>query len=114
MQTYAIRNNARIIDRPMREYILTIHDLPTEDKPREKLVAQGPEALSIQELLAVVLTTGTTKEDVIEMSGRIIREYGEKSILAEHNPEKLSKDMDIPLVKSCQIVAVGELGRRFY
>jgi DNA repair protein RadC len=114
MQTYAIRNNARFLDRPMREYVLTIHDLPTDEKPREKLLTQGPEVLSIRELLAVVLTTGTSKEDVIEMSGRIIREYGEKSILAERNPEKLSKDMNIPLVKSCQIVAVGELGRRFY
>jgi DNA repair protein RadC len=114
MQTYAIPKTARILDRSLREYVLTIHDLPTEDRPREKLVTQGPEALSIQELLAVVLTTGTTKEDVVEMSHRIIREYGEKSILAERDATKLSKDMDIPMGKSCIIVAVGELGRRMY
>lgn len=114
MQTYAIRNTASILNSSKREYVLTIHDLPAEEKPREKLIDQGPEALSIRELLAVILNTGTTKEDVMEMSGRIIREYGEKSILAERNPAKLSKDMDIPIVKSCTIVAVGELGRRFY
>jgi DNA repair protein RadC len=114
MQTYTIPKTARFLDRPLREYVLTIHDLPAEEKPREKLLAQGPETLSVSELLAVVLTTGTSKEDVIEMSGRIIREYGEKSILAERDANKLSKDMDIPLVKSCIIVAVGELGRRMY
>ncbi len=114
MQTYAIKKNAYIINRSSREYVLTIHDLPTEDKPREKLITQGPEALNIRELLAVILNIGTSKEDVMEMSNRIIREYGEKSILAERDPEKMSREMDIPIVKSCQIVAVGELGRRFY
>jgi DNA repair protein RadC len=70
--------------------------------------------LSIKELLAVVLVTGTTKENILDMSNRLIRDYGERSILAERDPNKLSQDMDIPLVKACQIVACGELGRRFY
>jgi len=114
MQTYAIRTNVRFLDWPYREYPLTINDLPVADKPREKLMSQGPEALTIRELLAAVLVTGTTKEDVLEMSGRLIRDYGEKSILAEKNPEKLSTEMDIPIVKACQIVACGELGKRFF
>jgi len=114
MQTYAIRPNIKFLDRTHREYPLTIHDLPSEDKPREKLIASGPSALGIKELLTIVLITGTTKENILEMSDRIIRDYGEKSILAERNPEKLSKELDIPIVKACQIVACGELGRRFY
>ena len=114
MQTYAIRSNVRILDRKDREYVLTIKDLPPEGKPREKLLAKGPEALSVKELMAVVLTTGTTKEGVMKMTDRIIRDYGERSILAEKNAAKLAKDMDIPIVKACVIVAVGELGRRFY
>lgn len=114
MQTYAIKANVRFLDRPYREYPLTIRDLPADLKPREKLMAQGPEALSIRELLSALLVTGTTKEDVLEMSNRLIRDYGERSILAERDAGKLSKDMDIPIVKACQIVACGELGRRFY
>lgn len=114
MQTYAIGVNVRFLDRPYREYPLTIRDLPADQKPREKLVSQGPEALSIRELLAVLLIAGTTKEDVMEMSNRLIRDYGEKSILAEQDAKRLSKDMAIPIVKACQIVACGELGRRFY
>jgi DNA repair protein RadC len=114
MQMYAIKPNVRFLDRKYREYPLTIHDLPSEDKPREKLIQSGPEALSIKELLAVVLMTGTTKENILDMSNRLIRDYGEKSILAEKDPNKLSQDMDVPIVKACQIVACGELGRRFY
>lgn len=111
---YAIKPNVRFLDRKYREYPLTIHDLPSEDKPREKLIQNGPEALSIKELLAVVLMTGTTKENILDMSNRLIRDYGERSILAEKDPNKLSQDMDVPIVKACQIVACGELGRRFY
>ena len=114
MQTYAIRPNVRFLDRTYRDYPITIHDLPSEDKPREKLIASGSSGLSIKELLAIVLVTGTSKENILEMSDRLIRDYGEKSILAETDPEKLSKELDIPIVKACQIVACGELGRRFY
>ena len=97
-----------------RKYVLKVRDLPADEKPREKLVQQGPEALSINELLAIVLVTGTTKEGVLEMSHRVLREYGEKAIIAERSAEKLAVELDIPLGKACQIVAVGELGRRFY
>lgn len=115
MQTYAIRDNSLFLDRPSyREYPLKIHDLPDDERPREKLVSQGPEALSMQELLAVVLVSGTTKEGVLEVANRVIREYGEKSILASRDASKLSAEIDIPIVKACQIVAVGELGRRAY
>lgn len=114
MQTYAIRDNILVLDRPIREYTFTVRDLPPEEKPREKLIARGPEHMTIRELLAVVLTVGTIKEDVLEMSNRIIRDYGEKSLLSERDANKLSQDMDIPIVKACQIVACGELARRFY
>ncbi|MFA6459182.1 MAG: DNA repair protein RadC [Candidatus Paceibacterota bacterium] len=115
MQIYAIRSNALILDRAStREHIYTIKDLPSDQKPREKLISQGPEALNIRELLVVILNVGTTQEEVMEMANRIIRDYGEKSILSEKNAEKLAKELNIPVGKACQIVATGELGRRFY
>ncbi|TAK94069.1 JAB domain-containing protein, partial [Patescibacteria group bacterium] len=91
-----------------------IHDLPEEEKPREKLISQGPEALSIRELVALVLQVGTTKENVLEMSERVVRGYGEESVLSERDPKRLSEGADIPLTKACQLVAVGELGRRLF
>lgn len=114
-KTYTIAPDLFILDHSQgRDYPVTIHDLPQQEKPREKLMAQGPEALTMKELLAVVLNTGTVKEDVIEMSNRIIRDYGERSILVERDPKKLAHDMDIPVGKACQIIATGELGRRYY
>jgi len=111
---YKIVDNALFLDRSFsRDYILTIHDLPNEEKPRQRLMSQGPESLSMSELMAVVLNTVSTKEDVLELSNRIVKEYGEKTILAETDAEQLSKDLDIPIGKACIIVAVGEIARRY-
>lgn len=115
MQTYSVKSDIFYLDLPpYREYPLAIRDLPAEEKPREKLVSRGPEALTVKELLAVLLNVGTTKEDVLQLSDRLIRDYGEKSIMSERSPDKLSEDLDIPIVKACQIVACGELGRRIF
>ena len=97
-----------------KDYVLRVRDLPQDDKPREKLLAQGLAVLSIQELLIVILSTGTKKEGILEMASRIIRQYGERSIISEKDPHKLARELGIPLVKACQVVAIGELGRRFY
>ncbi len=111
---YKIVDNSMFLDRSFdRDYILTIHDLASEEKPRQRLMSVGPQSLTMRELVAVVLNTGSTKEDVIEMSNRIMKEYGEKTILAETNPTRLSSDLDIPIGKACVIVAVGEIARRY-
>jgi len=96
------------------EYTLTVKDLPDEDKPREKLLSLGSKNLSLSELLAILLSVGTRREEVLSMSRRIIREYGEKSIMHETNPKKLAVALDIPVSKACQIVASFEIGRRFF
>ena len=115
MTTLYKQNNAIFtLDNINKRYVLTIHDLPSEDKPREKLLSRGPKALTSVELLAVVLNTGTTKEDVLTMSSRIMREYGERSVMSISDATKLSIDLDIPIVCASQIVAAAELGRRFY
>lgn len=113
-KTYTLKETTLFTKNEFKEYALKIRDLPLESKPREKLIKLGPEPLSVQELLAIILNVGSKNEGVLEMSGRIIREYGEKSLIAEKDPEKLASSMDIPIVKACQIVACGELGRRFY
>ncbi len=111
---YTLQDTNLFLDNPLKEYILKIHDMPLDEKPREKLMKQGPETLSLPELVAVVLNVGSKSEGIMEMAHRIVREYGERSIFAEKSPEKLSIDLDIPITKACQIVACGELGKRFY
>ena len=113
-QTYTMFDANRILQDDQLEYILTVKDLPGEDRPREKLINLGTKSLSLTELLAVLLGVGTRREEVLVMSQRIIQEYGEKSIMHESDPKKLAQSLDIPLSKACQIVVAFEIGRRFY
>lgn len=78
------------------------------------MTTYGPGALSIPELIAVLLNTGTKKEDVMSMSSRILKEYGEQTLANQTNPQLLSEHVGIPLAKAMQIVACSELGKRFY
>ncbi len=98
----------------LRQYDLKLRDLPNEAKPREKLLEHGVEALSLQELLALMLNTGTKKEDILHMSQRLMREYGNTALADQTDPEALAKNLDIPLGKACQIIACTEIGRRLY
>lgn len=111
---YAIRDNSLILDSPPRKYVLKVRDLPAEDRPRERLVKDGPAALSVQELLAIVLVSGTKNEEVLTMASRILAEYGDRNVLMATDPKRLAEDLGIPDGKAMQIVAVGELGRRFF
>lgn len=124
---YTLKSEPLVLDDPVPEpsrqlgsygtdkrYILTIRDIPDKDRPREKLLARGPGALTPQELLAIVLEKGTRKEGVLEMTERIVREYGERNVFVNTDAKKLARDIGIPLNKAMQIVATGELGRRFF
>lgn len=116
INTYSIKNSDLLmtLDTTERQYVYKLRDLPEAEKPREKLLAHGPSNLSLTELVALILNTGTVREDVLTMSSRIIREYGEKSFASFDNPQKLANELSIPIVKACQIIASSELGRRFY
>lgn len=111
---YRLADAELVLDVFDKKYILKIRDLPAEEKPREKLAKHGPAALSVAELLAIVFNVGTRKEDVLSMSRRLLKEYGEKAIIHEKDPKKISAALDIPLTRACQIVASFELGRRFF
>src|SRR5437764_13819789 len=58
------------------EYHPTIHDMPTDERPRERLRHYGPQALSTAELLAIILRTGTTRDNVIELAGKLLAKDG--------------------------------------
>lgn len=113
-QTYAMATHNLVLGTMPKRYVLTVRDLPSEDKPREKLLAHGPSALTAQELMAVLLSSGTVKEDVLAMSKRILAEYGERSALMSADPKRLAEDLDLPIGKAMRIVAAGELGRRYF
>lgn len=102
-----------ILDRE-KKYVLKLRDLPADERPREKLIKYGPQVLSLHELLAIVLGVGTKKEEVLTMSQRLLKEYGDSPIVNQKDPKKIQEMLGIPLAKSCQIVACFELGRRVF
>ena len=55
---------------------MKIKELPEQNRPRERFLKHGPEALSDAELFAIILRTGTINENVIDMSNRLIKEHG--------------------------------------
>ena len=95
-------------------YQIRVKELPEDVRPREKLIRCGPDALSDGELLAVVLNTGIRGEGVLELSCRILRDYGSRGIVSERDVRRLRELLNIPEVKACQIIACLELGRRFF
>ncbi len=111
---YILQHRDLILDNQGKRYHLKIRDLPQDEKPREKLLKHGLSALSVSELLSVVLNNGTKKEGVLEMCGRIMKDYGDGGIMNQKNPEILSESLGIPLIKAMQIIACAELGRRFF
>lgn len=114
--TYTLQNSDLMMTTGLlsRQYNLKLRDLPLEDKPREKLLKTGVGSLSLQELLAIVLNTGSKKEDVLAMSQKIVREYGHSALTGQVDAEVMSKELEIPLGKACQIVACSEIGKRLY
>jgi DNA repair protein RadC len=98
----------------MMKELTKIKDLPPEKRPREKLIAKGPAGLALAELLAIVLGAGTRREEVMTMASRLLSEYGERAIVNQTDPQVIALSLNLPLVKSCQLAACFELGRRLF
>lgn len=92
---------------------MKIKRLPTEERPREKMMYQGKESLSNAELLAILLRTGTIEKSALELANDILSISDEGLLyLADCTPEELACVKGIGTAKSCQILAAVELGKR--
>lgn len=94
---------------------LRIADLTKEDRPREKALAHGMQALTTTELIALLLGSGTHGESVIELSQRVLKESGNKlSELSKRSIRNLSKSFKgIGDAKAITLLAAIELGKRY-
>lgn len=92
----------------------TLHDLPKEERPRERLVKFGEQALSAQELLQLILGRGVAGESVTVTAQKLLTHFGSLQKLAEASIEELSSIKGIGLAKAAQIKAAFEIGRRFF
>jgi len=96
---------------------MRILDIPKEGRPRERFLKHGPEVLSDAELLAILLRTGTRGkkgekgENVIDMSNRLIKEYGLDKLF-ECSLKELQEIKGIGPSKAMQILTIAELQKR--
>jgi DNA repair protein RadC len=89
-----------------------ITDLAKEDRPRERLEAAGPAALSNAELLAILLRTGIGGKNVVHLAEQILSEHGGLTGLMRLSLDDLKSTPGIGLAKAAQLKAAMELGRR--
>ncbi len=93
---------------PMR-----IADFDPENRPRERFIAHGPAALSSAELLAIVLRTGTRKNNILDTCNTLLSLHGLEA-LANMNLKELQKTSGIGPSKAMQITAIFELNKRLH
>lgn len=96
-----------------------IKALPVAERPRERLLRLGPEALDDCELLAILLRTGVRGQSAIDLAQQVLRQCSRRfpgsgvSALLELRPDDLSQMLPgIGPVKLCQLLAALQLGRR--
>lgn len=90
----------------------TIQDMPRVERPREKLMRYGPEKLADEELLAILLRTGTRGRGVLDMAGDLLRRFGRADI-AKAGFAELKGAPGLGPARACEILAAFELGRRY-
>jgi len=90
----------------------TVHDLPLSERPRERLLKLGSEALSAQEILALILGRGVKGESVIETSHKLLSRFGNLKGVADASVEELTQTKGIGPAKAAQIKAALELSKR--
>lgn len=96
------------------KYPQSIKEWPEDDRPREKLIKFGPEALSNAELLAIILRTGAKGKSALDHARMIIRKFsGFKEIEKAGVAELRGIAKGIGLAKIAQIKAVCEIAKRY-
>ncbi|MFC2038621.1 DNA repair protein RadC [Chloroflexota bacterium] len=90
----------------------TIHDLPASERPRERLQKYGVEALSAQEILALILGRGIAGESVTVTAQRLLSQFDGIKGLSFASLEELAGVRGIGMAKASQIKAAFELANR--
>jgi DNA repair protein RadC len=96
----------------MSDYSVMIRDLPADQRPRERLAAYGPQALSTAELLALLLRSGTAQESVIRLAERLLAQFGSLKGVATASLAELAQVRGIGPAKAAELTAAVELGKR--
>lgn len=89
-----------------------LKEIPKEDRPRERLMMYGASALSDEELLAIILKTGTKDSSVKELASKLLIKMGNIRNFGSLNYRMLSSISGIGSAKACSLLAIGEIAKR--
>ncbi len=89
-----------------------ITDLQESERPRERLIALGAQALSDAELLAILLRVGVQGENAVQVGRRLLHEFGGLAGIHRASLDEIRNHKGIGQAKAAQIKAAIELGRR--
>jgi DNA repair protein RadC len=89
-----------------------MRDVAPHDRPREKLERHGPAALGDNELLALVLGSGTRGRGALDLANRVINRFGGVHRLARVGVADLRQILGVGRARAAQVLAAVELGRR--
>ena len=95
------------------KYSVTIREKPPEDRPRERLQYFGSESSSIQELLAIVMTSGTRGANAADIGDMLLKKFGGLDGVANATFEELDSVRGIGPAKASQLRAAFELAKRW-
>lgn len=93
---------------------IMIKDLNTSERPRERLIKYGVSSLSNEELIAIILKTGTHNYSVKTLASLVLKELNNINSLKEITINKLTNIKGIGKVKAIELLASLELGKRVY
>ncbi len=91
-----------------------LKNIPNEDRPRERLIKYGVENLSNEELIAIILKTGSKKNSVKELANNILCKVKDIRELKNMRINNLIDIEGIGKVKAIELLSAIELGRRVY
>jgi DNA repair protein RadC len=91
---------------------LKIREMPLDERPREKLTAHGAAVLSDAELIAILLRTGVTGTNVVDLARELLKTYGSLAELSRCGVDELSKIRGVGPAKALHLVAAFGLGQR--
>lgn len=90
----------------------SIKNWPEEERPRERLLKDGPETLSLSQLMAIVLRTGGAGKTAIELAMELIERFRTLQRIEEASTKELLQTKGMGIAKIAQLKAAFELGRR--
>jgi DNA repair protein RadC len=93
---------------------MLIKDIPNNERPRERLIKYGVDSLSNEELLSIIISSGTKDKSCKEVSLEILKYFESIDNMKNSNINNLSNINGIGLSKACNILASIEFGKRVY